>query len=413
MKKALRWLANNAALILLSLALATLLWAVAVEQKDPSSERSYASAIPIDVVGMPEGMVILNQSAAQVYVTLRAPDSIWRSLRLDEISATVDLSDLGEGAHQLPVRVQVEREPVMIRRVEPAVVTIQLEHMAEVVMPVEVHIRGSTAMGYVAQPAIFSPLTVTVSGPASLVGQVARVVAEVSVASARATVDSAVALEARDAYGAVIDRVAINPPQASVVVPIEKLGSFRELVVRTELEGAVAAGYRIASVTVEPAVVTVFGREELISQLPGYLDTAPLNVEGARGDIQVELDLMVPEGISLLGVERPVVSVRVVVVPLEGSVTLRRQVEIEGLGAGITATVAPTMVEVILSGPLPALESLQEGDVRVIVDLFERGPGSYSLTPLVVLPPGITAEAILPASVQVEVVSLPTPTPEG
>jgi YbbR domain-containing protein len=406
MKGVLRWLASNASLILFSLALAVLLWAVAVEQSDPSSERTFASAVPIAVNGIPDGMIVFDQSATQVYVTLRAPDSVWRNLRLDEMRATIDLSGLDEGTHQLPVRVTVNRRPVMVRRVEPATVTVQLETMAEAVVPVNVQITGNTATGYIAQPATFSPLTATVRGPASLVARVVRATAQVSVAGARSAVDDSFVLEPRDARGEMVPVVTLDPPQASVVVPVAKLGTFQDLVVRTELEGNVAPGYRISTVTVEPPVVTVFGRQDIVSQLPGYLDTEPLNIEGATESTEVELELLVPEGVSLLGLERPVVVVRVVVVPVEGSITVRRQVEIQGLSPGITATVAPTMVEVILSGPLPLLESLGESDVRVIVDLFELGPGSYSLAPMVVQPPGVSAESVLPANVQVVVAAL-------
>lgn len=407
MKGVLRWLASNASLILFSLGLAVLLWAVAVEQSDPSSERTFASAVPITVNGVPDGMIIFDQSATQVYVTLRAPDSVWRNLRLDEMRASIDLSGLGEGTHELPVRVVVNRRPVMVRRIEPAEVTVQLETMTEAVVPVSVQITGNTATGYIAQPVTFSPLTATVRGPASLVARVVRATAQVSVAGARSTVEGSFVLEAQDARGEIVPVVTLDPPQASVVVPVEKLGTFQDLVVRTELEGNVAPGYRISTVTVEPPVVTVFGRQDIISQLPGYLDTVPLDIEGATGSIEVELELLVPQGVSLLGLERPVVMVRVVVVPVEGSITVRRQVEIQGLSPGITATVAPTMVEVILSGPLPVLQSLGESDVRVIVDLFGLGPGSYSLTPLVVQPAGVTAESVLPANLQVVVAALP------
>jgi YbbR domain-containing protein len=69
-------------------------------------------------------------------------------------------------------------------------------------------------------------------------------------------------------------------------------------------------------------------------------------------------------------------------------------------------------VEVILNGPLPVLEQLKEEDVRVIVDLLGLNPGSHSVEPEVVVVPsdGITW-SVVPASVQVEIRALGTPTP--
>ncbi|HID88835.1 MAG TPA: hypothetical protein EYP52_03895 [Anaerolineae bacterium] len=106
------------------------------------------------------------------------------------------------------------------------------------------------------------------------------------------------------------------------------------------------------------------------------------------------------------------VTVQVSVVPLEGSLTVERKVEIQGLEPGFTATVAPDVVEVILSGPLPVLEQLTEEDVRVLVDLLGLNPGIHSLEPEVVAPPDVKTETVIPSSVQVEITLLATPTSE-
>jgi YbbR domain-containing protein len=79
---------------------------------------------------------------------------------------------------------------------------------------------------------------------------------------------------------------------------------------------------------------------------------------------------------------------------------------------GFTATVAPETVEVILSGPVPVLEQLTDEDVRVLVDLLGLNPGIHSLEPQVVAPPEVVTEAVIPSSVQVEVILVATPTPE-
>jgi YbbR domain-containing protein len=189
------------------------------------------------------------------------------------------------------------------------------------------------------------------------------------------------------------------------------MSGFRDVAVTARLTGQVASGYRISGITVDPPVVTVYGAPEVISRIPGYLETAPLDLENTKESLEVRLPLVAPEGVSLL-MKEPVVVVRVTVVPIEGSMTVRRPVEVQGLAPGLTATVAPEEVEVILNGPLPVLEELRPEDVRVLVDLFNLTPGQYSREPqVVVTPSGVTVGAILPATVQVEI-SLPvTPTP--
>ncbi|HHS96463.1 MAG TPA: hypothetical protein ENK08_00960 [Chloroflexi bacterium] len=411
MRNALRWLFSNLGLMVLSVALAFLVWAVAVEQENPTMERRYPTPIPVTIPPAPEGMTLYGETDVQVYVTLRAPRSVMESLRPEDFRATVDIDQMEVGAQHLPVQVQVNREPVRVLEVEPAEITLYLEPTGYATVPVGVRLDGNTAIGYIPRPPIVNPMTTTVSGPASLVSRVAEAVAVVSIEGERADVEGTFELVPQDEEGATVPYVVLDPAEVAVHVPIEKLSGFLEVAVTALLEGQVAPGYRISSITVDPPLVTVYGPPEAIEQIPGYLQTVPLNLEGAKGDITAQLPLVVPEGVSLVGMEEPVVTVRVSIVPLEGSLTVERKVEIQGMEPGFTATVAPDVVEVILSGPLPVLDQLTEDEVRVLVDLLGLNPGIHSLKPEVVVPPEVRAEAVIPSSVQVEIALLATPTP--
>ncbi len=412
MRRAFRWLIGNLGLLLLSLILALLVWLAAVEQGNPTIERRYSSPVPVRLSAPPEGMVAYGQTNAQVQVTLRAPESVWQDLQPEQIHAVADISHLGPGSHQVPVQVEVDRRPVMVREVDPETILIHLE-LAEVIsVPVRVRLEGDVALGYIARQPEVIPSIVVVSGPASLVTRVVEAVAVVSVDGARADIQEEFVLQPFDEEGQPVPYVSLIPGQATVYVPVEQLSGFRDLAVTALLEGQVAPGYRISGITVNPPVVTAYGPPDLIAQIPGYLETKPLNLEGAQGDVEMRLPILVPEGVSLL-MEEPVVAVRVFVEPLVGSLTVERPVEVQGLAQpGITATVAPMTVQVILSGPLPVLDQLKDEDVRVIVDLFGLNPGSHSVEPKVVaVPAGVTAQSVLPSTIQVEVRVEPTPTP--
>lgn len=411
MKTVLRWLWSNLGLFLLSLSLSLLIWTTAVEQENPTVEQKFPSAIPVVLVGQPEGMVAYGQTDARVSVVLRAPQSVWATLRAEDLRAVVDVSGLKPGTYVLPVRVQVALRPIVVRQVDPPTVVVNLEPVAEAEIPVRVWLEGNPALGYIARPPETEVLTVTVSGPASLVARAVEARAAVSVEGRRSPVDTELTLEPYDAEGKKVPYLTLSPSRITVHVAIEQLSGFRDVAVIVRLEGKVASGYRISSVTVEPAVVTVYGSPEVISGIPGYLETVPLNLRDTRETIETRLPLNIPSGVSLLMAE-PVVAVRVTVVPIEGSVTLKRPVEVQGLAPGLGATVAPEEVEVILNGPLPILEELRPEDVRVLVDLFGLNTGRYSLEPTVVVAPsGVTVGAVLPATVQVEIAPAVTPTP--
>ncbi|MGD1993382.1 MAG: CdaR family protein [Anaerolineae bacterium] len=415
MKGVLRWIVSNLGLMALSLILAALVWVVAVEQDNPTSEERYRTPIPIEFTGLPEGMVFYAPSHEQAYVTVRAPESVWDILRAEDFRAVVDLSGLQAGEHRLEVDASIAQEPAMVRRVEPELVTVYMEPIAEGEVPVAVEVEGSAALGFIARQPEVTPITVTIRGPASHVDQVTEGVASVSISGARADLEGEFALEPVDDSGERVSYVTLSPSKVAVRVPVDQLRGFRDLTVRVPLEGTVAQGYRISNIMVDPPVVTVSGRQDAIDQIPGFLETVPLSVEGAWENVEAEMPLVVNEGVSLIGMEEPTVNVTVFVVPEQGSVTVDREITLQGWTPGITVTVAPTAVQVILSGPLPVLDQLQQGDVLAVIDLFGLTAGTYSIEPrVVVVPQEILVDSVVPASVQVEIKQVDlTPTPEG
>ena len=75
-------------------------------------------------------------------------------------------------------------------------------------------------------------------------------------------------------------------------------------------------------------------------------------------------------------------------------------------------TQSGAQVDVILTGPLPTLNSLTPSDVRVLLDLKELGPGTYHITPIIEFVfHDITVESILPGTIEVIISTATTPTP--
>jgi YbbR domain-containing protein len=105
--------------------------------------------------------------------------------------------------------------------------------------------------------------------------------------------------------------------------------------------------------------------------------------------------------------------VKVGIAPIESSRKFDyREVEMIGQATGLLYHLSPQTVDVILSGPLPELDSLAISDIHVQVDLTGLAPGTYQLTPRVSIPPqNITVESILPQTVEVIVTSMVTSTP--
>jgi len=409
-------LLTNLGSIVLAFVLASVIWVVAAREENPITDGQFSDPIPIEVTTPSLGTKLWDPIDESVVVTIRAPKSSWDNLRRQSFRATADVSSLEPGLHDVDVVVQCSDPEVKILEKSPTKVSVRLERLAEKVVPVRVDILDTPPFGYYRpMPATASPAIVHVSGFASLVEQVAEAVVEVSVGGAKKSLEIRRVPELRDAQHLPVDtgrdpyhRLEIQPGNVVVKVPIEQRRGFRDVSVTVVREGQPAPGYRISNVSVEPAIVTLVGSPSVIEALPGYVETDLVSVEGATSDVVTNAGLRLPESVSVLDVQG--VLVNIAITPIESSLTVQRPVEIRGLPLGFAATASPDTVDIILSGPLPTLESLKPEAVRVFVDLFDLGPGIHQVEPQIIAPEDLTLESVLPEAVEVSISLLPTPT---
>jgi len=276
---------------------------------------------------------------------------------------------------------------------------------------VTILVRGTLPTGYVAPIPSANPAQVTLVGPESVIERVLEVRVSLDISGLGETVFRTMTPAAVDSEGRVVTGVTITPATVSVTQPITLLGGYRYVIVRAVSSGQVANGYRLTNIFVSPVGVVVFSADpQLVNDLPGYIETEPLDLTGAEDDFESLVDLALPDGISVVGDTK--VLVQVSIAAIETSLAVSLPVEVIGLTPGLAAVVSPMTVDVILSGPVPILDKLAPGDVRVVIDLTGYEIGVYQFIPVVeILPERVQKISILPATVEVTITSMPTATP--
>ena len=413
-----RWLLENMGLMLLALVIAVVVWIAAAWDRDPIEELEFGQPIPVQVENLPPGTYIMDGWQQEVRVRLRAPQSVMDELRSNDIKAVIDLSPdmepLAPGVLDVPVQVTLKADPATLLEVEPEYVRVELEEIWERTAPISVEVRGEPDLGYyrAEDPTVVSD-TVRIRGPASLVDQVNRAAGSVSVRGARETVEDQVALSPVDINGIRVSGVAVEPTSVFVSVPIKPLPNVKEMSVTLMQLGQPAEGYHVTNVRIDPPVVRVLGPVFILDDLPGFLTTVPISIEGRSEEVVERLALELPAGISMFDPGEPAVQATIEIEPFFDSETVTRTLTYQGLRPGLMPIASPEVVEVILSVPRPRLSSLLPEDVRVIIDLSDMRLGDEAqMEPVVVAPEGITVESIIPSVVQVRMVREPTPTPQ-
>lgn len=415
-----RTFATNLRTLLWAFILALAVWVAAVTAADPDQVRSLPAPITLEVVGQDPGLVISSDLPREVEVTLRAPSSVWERINSDpgSLRAILDLSGLGSGQHNVEVQVQVSEQPYRKISVLPESVDVMLEPLATRSMTVSLNLSGEPAVGYQAGSPLLSPLQVVVAGAESKVEVVDKAQVSVRVDGIREGINKSLPVEVLDQNGQAVEGLSLSPREVQVTLPISQQGGYRDLAVKVVVQGQVAGGYRLTDLSVFPPVVTVFSSDpNVVSALPGVVETQPLDLRNASEDITTRLDLNLPEGVSVVGEQT--VLIQAGISPIESSLTLSNEVvQVVGLPPGLTAQVLPATVDVIISGPLPLLDTLTRQDIRVTVDLSGLAAGTHQLTPRVeILIADVIVESILPGTVEVTLVPsgtpypLPTPSP--
>jgi len=402
--KYLRNVLKNLPTLITALVFAITVWIFSVNQSDPTETRAYPEPINLEIIGQDSNLIIVNDIREQISLTLRAPKSILDQLENDRnlINVTLDLSGYEAGLHTLTPQVNIALSPVEVVRFEPVTIVIKLDTLVSDSFPIQIKTLGNPAIGFETQTPELSQETVMISGPQSVVDSIEEVVAEVSIVDVSEDILRTVDVNAFNAEGNILEGLTISPSSIEVTIPVNQRGGYRTVVVKIVTSGQIAPGYRLTNIFSMPPTVTIFSSNpSLVDDIPGFVETTPINLNSANEDLEIRVALNLPEGINVVGSQN--VTVQISIDPIESSANFTNiPIQTEGLDANLSVEISPENVDVYLSGPLNFLEELTPSSIIVVIDLTDRGPGTYQLAPEVKLDnEEITVDAILPNTVEV------------
>jgi YbbR domain-containing protein len=198
-------------------------------------------------------------------------------------------------------------------------------------------------------------------------------------------------------YG--VDVAQIVP--ATLSVELEK-SSTRAVPVVPALEGDPAPGFVVGRITSEPATVRVIGPESRVRKL-AEATTEPVTVEGENDRIRDVVTVGVADSaVRLVEPQRATVVVEVLPAPVERDVS-RVPIRWRNLGAGLRASVTPSLAAIQIRGQREALEKITPDTIEAFVDLAGLGPGRYNLRVQIEPPQEFGVSAIKPGVVEVTI----------
>jgi YbbR domain-containing protein len=208
---------KNFGLKVLSLSLAIVGWAYIRYASNPivaAARFNQQLSVPIAAVNLPVGYIAhFTDKEAVVTVAAKHGEA---PIKPDEIKAVLDLSNKGAGIYNVPI--QLVAPDVVVQSLSPASVTLSIERIDQRPFAVQTHYVGSASGVVVKSNPAIRPAEVTVSGPSSLLSQVAVVRVDVPMASGAKTLDEMIRPVAVNSLGAEIAGLDVAPDLVRVQV---------------------------------------------------------------------------------------------------------------------------------------------------------------------------------------------------
>jgi YbbR domain-containing protein len=390
---------------LLAFGLSFALWAFVSFSRNPEATVTFPD-VALEAVGLEPGLVMVDANGVPsaalppVDITLSTDQQQLTQLRPVDVRAVVDLSGRGPGEHIVPVNVQPTRSNLSFTvpedGVQPSAVPIRLEQLSGKPVPIDLEVRGNLPFSFErGEPTITfggQPIAqVEISGPQSRVERVAAVQALANIEQLRATYLAPLSLTAVDSAGAEVEGVTLTPASVTVEVPISPVVGLKLVPVKPEIVGLPAPGYEVVGVLVEPPLIALAGSSGPLDAV-NELTTSPFDLSGATQNRARSVGIIFPGDTAPREGEPSVARVTVQIAPISRpfQATLPVQMTVTGQGAGLIASLSPSVVTVTVSGTSAALDALGQSALRATVDASELGPGTYQRAVNVVLPEGVS-----------------------
>ena len=261
------------------------------------------------------------------------------------------------------------------------------EYVTNYRIPVSVNVIGEYPEGFYGGAFTRDPSLVALSGPKTLVDQVARVYVDydASVLKAEAgEVSTALPMRFVDREGHEIVSDLLEVTSSGVVLRSiiieQELYPIRVLPVSDLdiISGEPARGYQITGVEISPTVLRAAGDETIISDIPSLFVESAVNVEGVTETFTTSLRVKKPSELAYLN--STTISATVTVEPVVISSNLASvKVRARGMASNQKVGLDTSSLSAVVTGPMLQVESLRAADVTAYVDVSGLKAGTHIL----------------------------------
>lgn len=300
-----RRITNNFGLKILAVLFACALWLAVVDIDDPTTTRSFTATVSIEnadyLSGIGKYYEIINNSNTVTF-KVSGKRSYLERMSNSDFRAVADL-EMIEDLSRIPVEITPQRYAGNVTVASKIYyLEVAVEDLVSEPFVISVRTEGEVSEQHALGSTSVSPTLLRVSGPASVVETINKVVATVDVAGMSEDITDSVIPVLYDVEGNKVDTSELSFNVQNVMVSVQILDT-KEVTLNFQTTGTLQDGYEYVGIEYNPQTVRVKGESSVLNTMNSI--TVPqevLDLTDATGDIEKEVDISayLPEGVTLV-----------------------------------------------------------------------------------------------------------------
>lgn len=394
---------------IVTLIIAIFLWSYVMSSTNPVRETEYRN-INVNYTNTSEldrqGLVIMEPDQVKVNVRLTGKKSDidkFSKFGTGSIYAQVDLSGYSEGKVKVPITVGLldQATGVSVLSFEPKEVLFNFDKIITKEVPVQVTLAGNLTEGYVTGDITIKPQRIMVSGPRTWINEVERAVGTIDLSGGKNDISMTVPVKIVDSTGEEVRGIDKEQAVVDVILPVFNLKEVPVELVTTE---ELPEDYAITDIEITPSNVVLKGKDlESIAKI--Y--SKEVDIRTLIDNESIDLELQLPEGVSLLDVDQKIVLSYKVEQIVDKAISFSGQ-EIEVLnlenGLRLNETYQNQNYIVNINGFKSKLDSIEIEELKPQIDLEGLGIGEHEISIIWDDNPNFEIKSVLPQTINIEII---------
>ena len=300
----------------ISVLIAIVIWIYVVYEYNPQYE-TWVRDVPITYLNRSQEfengkMAILDTSTEQMDIKIRGRRRLVSAIDASNTTVTVDMAGITkEGTYTLPINVHFAADGVEVLQKKPYTQEMVIDRVITEEREITVDTEGQLPAGYVVDSSTTSPETVKLTGPQSIISNVAKCSIAVNFTDVRDDIKGLYKIKLYDAQNNAIESEFISKNIEYTEVYYAVLAT-KTVPVTPKVSAAKTADGLAVTAAAQPAQVTVKGKGLALDAISS-LETAEIDVGSINENRQIKAALELPGGVTMADQSEAAVTVNLTV----------------------------------------------------------------------------------------------------